>query len=141
MTAAKSRLQLGSSLVESMVAIVILSFGILGLARFQAGMLAQATDSQSRLVATALAEELLSLVRIDIKNAPCYAIPVAGHCASPVAAALATAWTVKAADALPRFTTYGATMPDAKTFQVVLKWKSKAFKEDRILQVSTDARY
>jgi hypothetical protein len=31
-------------------------------------------------------------------------------------------------------------MPDANTFNVALVWNSKAFKEPRTLQVSTDAR-
>jgi type IV pilus assembly protein PilV len=141
MTRAKPSRQSGSSLIESMMAIVILSFGILGIARFQVGMLAQTTDSQSRLAATALADELLSLVRIDIQNAPCYTAPATGNCSSTFAAKQAKAWSDKAAKAVPAFTSYVASMPDAKTFQVALVWNSKAFKEPRKLQVSTDARY
>lgn len=132
--------QLGSSLIESMIAIVILSFGILGLARFQIGMLVQTTDSQSRLAATALAEELLSMVRVDLQNAPCYTTPAAGTCGSAFAANQAKAWSDKAAKAVPGFSSYIASMPDAKTFKVALVWNSKAFKEPRTLQVSTDAR-
>lgn len=133
--------QLGSSLIESMISIVILSFGILGLARFQIGMLVQTTDSQSRLAASALAEELLSLVRVDVQNAPCYTSPAAGTCGSPFAATQAKAWSDKAAKAVPGFSSYVASMPDANTFNVALVWNSKAFKEPRTLQVSTDARY
>jgi type IV pilus assembly protein PilV len=141
MTPATKSRQSGSSLVEAMIAIVVLSFGILGLARFQIGMLAQTTDSQSRLAATALADELLSMVRVDIQNATCYTRPASGTCSSPFAATQAKAWSDKAAAAVPTFTSFVASMPDAKTFQVALVWNSKAFKEPRTLQVSTDARY
>jgi type IV pilus assembly protein PilV len=141
MTAAKKSRQSGSSLIESMLAIVILSFGILGIARFQVGMLAQTTDAQSRLAASALADELLALVRVDLQNAPCYTAPASGNCSSPFAATQAMAWADKAAKANPKFTSFAATMPDAKTFQVALVWNSKAFKEPRTLQVSTDARF
>ena len=82
MTAHLQTKQRGSSLVEAMIAIVILSFGILGLAKFQIGMLVQTTDAQSRLAATALAEELMSMVRVDVQNAACYTTPAQGTCAS-----------------------------------------------------------
>jgi type IV pilus assembly protein PilV len=140
MIAAPLTRQLGSSLVEAMISIVILSFGILGLARFQVGMLVQTTDAQSRLVATALAEELLALVRVDLHNATCYTTPAQGACSSAFAANQAKAWAEKAAKAIPGMTSYVASMPDANTFNVALVWNSKAFKEPRTLKVSTDAR-
>lgn len=134
------RQQIGSSLIESMVAIVILSFGILGLARFQINMLVQSTDAHSRLAATALAEELLAMVRVDVLNAPCYTAPAQGSCASAFAAAQAGAWAIRAAKTIPGITSYVASMPDTSKFQVTLAWTSKAFKEDRKLQVTTDVR-
>lgn len=141
MTRYRNTRQLGSSLIEAMISIVILSFGILGLAKFQIGMLVQTTDAQSRLVATSLAEELLSMVRVDVQNAPCYTTPAQGTCGSPFAASQAKVWASKAAKAIPGMTSYVASMPDTSTFKVDLVWSSKAFKEPRSLQVSTDARY
>jgi type IV pilus assembly protein PilV len=140
MTARLQTKQRGSSLVEAMIAIVILSFGILGLAKFQIGMLVQTTDAQSRLAATALAEELMSMVRVDVQNAACYTTPAQGTCASTFAASQTNLWAIKAAKAIPGITSYVASMPDANTFNVDLVWNSKAFKEPRSLQVSTDAR-
>lgn len=132
--------QRGAGLIESMIAIVIMSFGILGLARFQIGMLAQGTDAQSRLAASALAEELLALVRVDVQNASCYTLPAQGSCASSFAAEQARAWSAKAASAVPGLTSHTASMPDSSSFDVVLTWSSKAFKEGRTLKVTTDVR-
>jgi Tfp pilus assembly protein PilV len=123
-----------------MVAILILSFGILGLARFQIGILAQTTDAQSRLTASALIEELMSMVRVDVNNAACYTTVTPGSCLGSFAARQAKAWTDKATKTIPGITTCVASMPDANTFNVSLVWNSKAFKEPRSLQVSTDAR-
>lgn len=132
--------QSGSSLIESMVAIVILSFGILGLAKFQIGMLAQTTDAQSRLVASALAEELLSMVRVDLANAACYTTVPAGSCTSSFAVSQSKAWRDKATQAIPSITSCVASMTDGNTFNVSLVWNSKAFKEPRNLKVNTDVR-
>jgi len=141
MTHYRNTRQLGSSLIEAMISIIILSFGILGLAKFQIGMLVQTTDAQSRLAATALAEELLSMVRVDVRNATCYTTPAQGACGSTFAASQAKVWANKAARAIPGMTSYVASMPDTSTFKVDLVWTSKAFNEPRSLRVSTDARY
>lgn len=132
--------QRGAGLIESMIAIVILSFGILGLARFQIGMLLQGTDAQSRLAASAMAEELLALVRVDVQNAPCYTLPAQSSCTSTFAVEQARAWSAKVASTVPGLTSHTATMPDASRFDVVLTWSSKAFKEGRTLKVTTDVR-
>ena len=140
MTASRHSRQTGSSLIESLVAIIILSFGLLGLAKFQIGMLAQTTDAQSRLSASALAEELLSLVRVDLTNAACYTTVPEGSCSSSFAVSQAKAWSDKATKAIPGITSCVASMPDANTFDVSLVWNSKAFKEPRNLKVNTDVR-
>lgn len=74
--------QRGVGLLEPLIAICILGFGILGLARFQLNMLAQNSDSKLRLNATTLAEELLSQVHMAPQaNAGCYTkVPPTGSC-------------------------------------------------------------
>jgi len=134
------RKQRGSGLIESMLSIVILCFGVLGLARFQINMMAQSTDAQYRLVAMALAEELLAMVRVDVANAPCYTNPAQGACSSTFAAAQTKTWTDKVSKAIPGVTSAVTSMPDATRFNVALVWSSKAFKEQRTLQVATDVR-
>ncbi len=135
-----ARKQLGSGLIESLMSIAILSFGILGLARFQINMLVQSNDAQSRMTATALAEELLAMVRVDVTNAACYTSPAQGPCASTFAAAQAQAWTQRASTAMPGVTSVVASMPDSSKFSISLTWSSKAFRDQRTFQVITDVR-
>lgn len=132
--------QSGSSLIESMISIVILSFGVLGIARLQTGMLVQSMDAQSRVAASALAEDLLSMVRIDTANAPCYTLPAQGACGSQFALSQVNAWAKRASSVIPGVLSYAASMPDATQFSVQVTWASKAFKEARNLQVLTDVR-
>ena len=132
--------QRGVGLLEPMIAIVILCFGLLGLAQFQFNLIAQTTDSQSRLAASALAEELLALLRVDLDNVDCYTFPQTGTCDSTVAKGWTSAWAERAAKQVPGFLRAIASQPDANTFQVTLTWTGKAFKETRVLEVTTDVR-
>ncbi|MET0382416.1 MAG: prepilin-type N-terminal cleavage/methylation domain-containing protein [Burkholderiaceae bacterium] len=138
MNAPTVRRQRGVSLIESLISLAILSFGILGLARFQIGMLKQTTDSQNRIEAATLSQELLSYVRIDAANAACYTVPQSGACGSDVAKALAAAWAAEAAG--KGFTTAVASMPTATQFKTSLTWNSQAFHATRTLEATTDAR-
>lgn len=134
------RRQKGGSLLEPLIAISVLSFGLLGLAKFQVNMLSQTTDSQARAAATALSEDLLTQVRVDLMNAPCYTWPAAGMCGSPFAQDQTRAWSTRAQASLPGFVSATATMPDATKFKVTLQWTSKAFREPRTYEVTTDVR-
>jgi type IV pilus assembly protein PilV len=141
----KSR-QRGAGLLEPLVAIVILSFGILGLARFQVKMVSQATDAQARLAATALSEDLLTQLRVDLSNAACYTLPQAGTCSSAFAKTAAADWKARVQSVLPGYQDAKATITNTNTFTVTLSWASKSFKkadgtaELRSLEVSTDVR-
>lgn len=140
------RHQRGMGLLEPLIAIAILSFGILGLARYQASMVSQTTDSQARAMATMLSEDLLTQVRVDLDNAACYTRPASGTCPSEFALAQAQAWEGRAKTALPGFVAATASMPDATKFRVTLQWTSKAFKDaagvfdTRTHEVTTDVR-
>ena len=125
-------------LVEGMAALLILSFGILGLSRFQVGMIAQTTDAQTRLQATSLTEELLSQVRVDGANAACYTLPQQGACGSAIASQHTAKWATRAMDA--GFETATVALPAANRLTATLTWTSKAFQEIRTHTVTTDAR-
>lgn len=131
----------GFGLLEGLVAVVILSLGLLGLARYQTSLIAQTTESQSRVRASALADELLSTVLVDTGNAACYTLPQTGSCGSSAALARATEWKTRVVADLP-----GATVPtgtlDAATrrFTVTLRWTGKATRDTHQLEMSTDAR-
>lgn len=133
--------QRGLGLLEGLVALAILSFGLLGLARFQTGLIAQSTESQGRMAAAQLADELLSTVLVDTGNAGCYTLPQVGVCANAAATARATDWQNRALLALPG--NHGATSTlDAATqrFTVTLTWTGKAALDAHTLQMATDAR-
>lgn len=132
--------QRGAGLLEALIAMAVLSVGVLGIAQFQMGMLAQTTDSQARLTASALADELLTLMRVDTDNANCYTLPQSGTCTSPAAQALAEEWAERAEAQLPGFVSATSARDGDFQLLVTLRWTSKAFSETRQLEVRTDAR-
>ena len=70
----------GVGLLDALISLAILSFGMLAMTRFQGRMVAQTTESQSRQLATQLAGEQLSTVLVDVANAACYTKPQSGTC-------------------------------------------------------------
>ncbi len=59
------RRQRGTSLIESLVALLILALGVLGLAGLQAGALAQARQNQARAIALQMANDLLERMQMN----------------------------------------------------------------------------
>jgi type IV pilus assembly protein PilV len=131
--------QRGAGLIEPLVALVILSFGLIGLAHFQVGTVKQMTDAQARLAASAAAEDLLTQVRVDLSNAACYQVPAAGACTSPFAKAQAAAWAAQVPQALPGFVSAAATL-NGNLFTVSVNWTAKASSDARTQTVITDVR-
>jgi len=133
--------QQGVGLLDGLVAVAILSVGLLGLARFQTGLLAQSTEAQGRMAASQLADELLNTVLVDTANAGCYTLPATGGCGSAAASTRALDWQTRALAALPGTHTATSTL-DAGTqrFTVTLTWTGKAARDAHTLQMATDAR-
>jgi len=131
----------GIGLIDALIALAILSFGLLALTRFQVRMLAQTTEAQSRSVATQLSDELLSTVLVDSRNAACYTLPAVGVCGSAVATAATTAWAARVSTALPGTVTTGSVL-DAGTgrLTVAIGWTGKETQDARRLEVVTDVR-
>lgn len=65
MTLAPSRWQLGSSLLEVLVAILIVSFGILGLVGLQAKATSLSIDAEDRTRAALIANDYVSAVQLQ----------------------------------------------------------------------------
>jgi len=63
--ASKARGQRGVSLIESLVALLILALGVLGLAGLQAGTLAQARNANARAAAVQMANDLMERMRLN----------------------------------------------------------------------------
>jgi Tfp pilus assembly protein PilV len=95
------RLERGVGIVEGMIALGILAFGLLAMTRLQGRTVAQATESQARLLATQYSDELLSTALVDSGNAPCYTLPQSGACGSATARTNTAAWALRVAAALP----------------------------------------
>lgn len=120
------RLARGFGLLDALIALALLAFGMLALTGFQSRSVAQVTESQSRLLATQLGDELVSTVLVDIGNANCYTLPQAGTCASTSATAATTAWAARAAAALPGPVTTAAAI-DSTTgrYSLTITWTTR----------------
>ena len=129
----------GVGLFDAVIALVILSFGVLAMTRLQGRLLAQTTEAQQRLVATQLGDELLSSALVDVRNAACYTLPQAGTCNNAGAASRANAWQTRVANALPGPATSTATI-NADRLTVAITWTGKGSGDTRRLEVTTDVR-
>lgn len=130
----------GFSLLDALIAMCIMAFGLLAMTRFQGRLVAQATESGGRLVALQSAEELLSTVLVDVGNAACYTLPQSGTCNSPAARALATGWATRTAAVLPGTVTALSALNAGGQFTVTITWTGKESAETRTLEATTDVR-
>lgn len=131
----------GVGLIDGLIALAILSFGLLGMTRLQGRMISSATDAQSRTTAAQLADELLGTVLVDTANAACYTLPAAGACASPAASARTAEWAQRVTASLPGPAGSGVVwVPGSGRMTVSITWTDRAATEARLLQVSTDVR-
>lgn len=130
----------GGVLLEALVAVLVLCFGVLALAHHQATLLALGTDAQARAAANAHAKELLTLLRVDHTHASCYQVPAQGACPQAQAAAQAQAWRDRCMQDLPSLVDATARLADPHRLVVTLSWRSKGFQEPRVLKVTTDVR-
>jgi type IV pilus assembly protein PilV len=141
--------QRGLSLLEALIALVILAFGLLGFAGMQVRMLSASTDTQWRLQATALADRLLSHAIVDSANAGCYLVPTQGTCSSTQAQAAREQWLVDVA-ALPEGAASAAfvTVPMGGTsyagsnqqMRVRIQWQGKIDGAMHVVEATTDVR-
>ena len=138
---ARLRLSRGVGLLDALIAMAILAFGMLGMTRLQARMVAQATETQTRTTAMQLGDELLNSALVDTANAACYTVPQVGVCAKAAAKTHATDWATRTKAALPGAPTAGAVL-DAATgrMTVTLTWTGKESGETRTLVAVTDVR-
>lgn len=136
-----TRQQRGVSLIDALIAITILSFGLIGMTRMQGRMVSAATDAQLRTTAVQLADELLNTALVDAANAACYTLPQSGTCNSSVASGRATAWSSSVTATMPGTVTKGVVL-DAATgrMTVSIGWTARDAADARLLSVVTDVR-
>jgi len=130
----------GFGLIDALIALALLSFGLLGMTRLQAHSLAQATESQQRGVAMQYGDELISTILVDVGNKDCYSLPAAGTCASTAARALTTDWNTRLAQALPDATATSTYTAASGRMDVVITWTGKDSQDTHSLGASTDVR-
>jgi type IV pilus assembly protein PilV len=130
----------GYSLLDALIALALLSFGLLGLTRLQTRTLAQATEAQSRATAAALADELTSSALVDVNNRNCYTLPASGTCASATASTLASSWATRVASSLPSGSATSTYTAASGQLQVVITWTGKSTGDTRSLTATTDVR-
>jgi type IV pilus assembly protein PilV len=129
----------GLGLIDAMVALAILAFGLLGMTRMQTNLVRQTTESQARATAAQLGDELLSTVIVDLDNVGCYTLPDAGTCASATARARAEDWEGRVLAALPGTVDAVAALADDQ-LTVTITWTGKESGETRTLEATTDVR-
>lgn len=127
----------GFGLIDALIALTILAFGMLALTRFQTRLVGQASEAQERMTAVLQADELLSTVLVDTLNRDCYTIPPAGICGSAAAASVAEAWVTQVESVLPgTVTTENLLVGDRMTLTIT--WTGKESQETRTHRVITD---
>lgn len=138
---AVSRRQRGVSLIDALIAIAILSFGLIGMSRMQGRMVSSATDAQLRTTAVGLADELLNTMLVDNANAACYTLPQTGGCGSATAIARANDWAARVTAAMPGTVTKGVTINVANgQMTVSIGWTARDSSDPRLLNVVSDVR-
>ena len=131
----------GIGLIDALIALAILSFGLLAITRLQGRMVTSTTDAQLRQTAVQLADELLNTAIVDVDNAACYTLPQSGTCGNAGAKTRTTEWATRVATALPGSVTSTVAL-NAGTGQMTLNiaWTGREASEARQLQVVTDVR-
>ncbi|HOM14397.1 MAG TPA: pilus assembly protein PilV [Rubrivivax sp.] len=129
----------GIGLFDAIIALAILSFGMLAMTRLQGRLLAQGSEAQQRLLATQLVDELLSHALVDVGNAACYTLPQAGACASAGAQTRANTWATRVAAALPGPAGATSTLA-ANRLTVAVTWTGKGDADARRQEATTDVR-
>ena len=132
--------QRGLGVLDGMIGLVIFSFGLLAMTRYQARMVAATTEAQGRLTALQMSDELISNVLVDSGNAACYTLPQSGVCGSSQAVTRTTDWKNRTTAALPGTVTTSSVLAVNGQLTVVIGWTGKESSEARRLEATTDVR-
>jgi type IV pilus assembly protein PilV len=133
------RTQRGVSLIDAMIALAILAFGLLGVASLQARATKLSTDGVLRVQASRLGDELLSLAVVDRANAACYVLPTAATgCTSTVSRTAATDWSTRALATMPAGASAASALSDSnRQLTVTITWPDRSNGETRTVGMTT----
>jgi type IV pilus assembly protein PilV len=117
--------QKGSSLVEALVALLILSFVALGTIGLQSNLLKVGSQSRYRLEASMLARNISGMIAVDAANVGCYALgsTSAIACLSSSARSQAESWRAEVMATLPNAVTPSVAVGADRVVTVTLSWK------------------
>lgn len=130
----------GIGLIDALIALAILSFGLLAMTRFQGRVVGQVTEAQSRMTALQLSDELLNTALVDVGNAACYTLPASGGCGNAAARARTDEWADRVAATLPGEVTARSTIGVDGRLTVAIQWTGHETRETRALEAVTDVR-
>jgi type IV pilus assembly protein PilV len=140
----RRRRQRGVGLLEALIALAVLAFGMLAMTRFQTRLIGAGTEAQNRLLAMRFGDELLNMVRVDTDNAACYTSPQ-GTCGSSSADSARTKWLSDVQASLPLSQSPVAQI-SGNQLTVTINWNAKATSAGETalaahqVQVTTDVR-
>lgn len=132
------RRQAGVGLIDALIAMAVLAFGLLALVGMQSRLIAQSTEAQARLLGTQVAEELMSLVVVDAPNAACYTDAQTG-CASAAATTQFTEWKAAAAERLTGNSSI-TSVSNGSQLTLSLNWRGKSSQDLHTYTAVTDVR-
>ncbi|SHF65026.1 type IV pilus assembly protein PilV [Modicisalibacter ilicicola DSM 19980] len=123
--------QTGVSLIESLIALLLISIALLGVAGLQLTSLQDARDARWRVEAISLANGMLELMRTDADEAAAFTLPL--DAASPACgpsepgACLRDAWLADVAQTLPNAvaTVSVAQVNDVDRVAISLRWRQQ----------------
>ena len=130
----------GAGMLDALIALVILAFGLLAMTRFQGRLVTQTTEAQTRMTALQFSGELLNTALVDVGNAVCYTLPAAGGCGSATASARALDWSGRVTSALPGSVVARSTLGADGRLTVAIQWTGLDAGDTRLLEAVTDVR-
>lgn len=110
----------GSALLESLIAILLFSLGILAVVGLQAAMVRNTTESRYRADAAYLASQIIGAMWLDTPNLPSYAYPGSGAVPDRLEK---TGWIDRIHDTLPNGAT-GEISVNGSQVQVTVTWQT-----------------
>lgn len=121
----RTRRQRGTSLIEALVAMVVLSLGLLGLAGLQLNSMKTAQGAHLRAQAAEHAYDMLDRMRADRTQARSGSYSIAMNATPPTGTTLAASelrsWLLLIAGTLPEGDG-SIAMPDTETVTITIQW-------------------
>jgi type IV pilus assembly protein PilV len=120
--------QLGFSLIESLVSLLLFSLAVVGATGLQGSIMGFQQNAQYRAEASFYAEQLIGLATADAANVYCYALDTT-NCANSQVLAVATAWRDTVQEVLPGAAAQAPAItynPASAEFNLTIFWQRPA---------------